>query len=76
MKATARMHARITGHLLPYARGRKVLCRREVVMTGGSWLFLVAVVALVGAVVFLVTRAFTKRNKPGADVPREDVPRE
>ncbi|WP_161809472.1 hypothetical protein [Stenotrophomonas panacihumi] len=45
-------------------------------MTGGSWLFLVAVVALVGTVVFLVTRAFTKRNKPGADVPREEVPRE
>ena len=34
------------------------------------------VVLLVAVVVFLVTRAFTKRNKPGADVPREEVPRE
>ncbi|HEY9255987.1 MAG TPA: hypothetical protein VIP30_15780 [Stenotrophomonas sp.] len=39
-------------------------------------LFFGAVVVLVAVVVLLVTRAFTKRNKPGADVPREDVPRE
>jgi len=38
--------------------------------------FFGAVVILVATVVFLVTRAFTKRNKPGADVPREEVPRE
>ncbi|HYG05435.1 MAG TPA: hypothetical protein VD865_03370 [Stenotrophomonas sp.] len=38
--------------------------------------FFGAVVVLVAVVVFLVTRAAAKRNKPGADVPREEVPRE
>jgi len=48
-------------------------------MSAGSGLmpvFLGIIIIVVAAAVFFVSRAFFNRNKPGADVPREDVPRD